>query len=119
MEPEQDPIQEAREAVDAVRGLLLAGTPQALAAGIPHLECAVGCMETIQKAVAAGSIGGRQASDSVAGLRQSISGIVRLMDSSAAFYHDWWTLPETGVADYTPGGERPTSGPPRTLSIQG
>ena len=119
MEPERDPIREAREAVDAVRGRLLSGTPDAIAAGIPQLESAVGCLEAIRKGVAAGSIDSRTAAESLTSLRPAISRIVHLIDSSARFYHGWWTVPETGVGDYTPAGERATPNLSQTLFIQG
>jgi hypothetical protein len=79
MGPEEDPIREAREAADAVRGLLLAGTPDAMISGIPLLETAVGRLEALKKGVEAGTIGGKPVAESLAALRPTISRITSLI----------------------------------------
>ena len=99
----------AREGLDQARTLLIAPTLAAMARVTPALEASaesLACLETRLRATADNELGAtQQLRRELRSLKNSLSGVERLMAGAAAFYSGWGGLIGTTPPGYSRTGQ--------------
>ncbi len=117
MRPEEDPLPKAQAAVEAARTLLLAPTAEALDRSVPHLECALSCLNTVQTAWRAKPDGG--VPPGLQKLRQSVNRAVALFQNAGGFYLGWAERLALLNGGYNAQGEPAVPSANGKLSVEG
>jgi len=113
--PDSRGLETARGHIARLRAALAAPTPQTIEECLPGLVEAAGCLERVQKAVAAGD---RDIVFELRALERDLAGARQLIARGAAFYRGWANVLGS-AAGYTPSGEATALPAAGKISVQG
>jgi len=111
-------IKRARERIEALRLALLGSSPEEIAAALPGLEEAAGCLEAVEREIRQGACAPYEVRREVQSFKNDLRINARLIEHGVEFCRVWAGMLGGGPA-YTPEGYSEPAERLATLSLRG